>query len=86
MIESRENSLKLEKNPEIYTFEDGEFSFWEAQINSKRVVFRVKRGDNAANRALEKGVPAGSSVYPASEAGIQEWLSGHPKYPVIEAE
>ena len=76
---------KVEKI-KYYRFADGIFSFWEMKLNERQsTIFRVRIDSDPAERAIQKGLPAYKSIYPANLEDIDKWIKSHPDYPVLES-
>lgn len=63
--------------PKLYSFSDGRFSFWEGGNGDEVVVIRVWEGESPSARWVEKGLPLGMTIHPASEEHIRQWLESH---------
>ena len=75
-----ENQEIISNDQKVYSFEDGNFSFWEGEVDGNIVVIRVREDDKASMRWVEKGLPRGITIHPASIDHIRQWQDGHPEY------
>lgn len=70
--------------PMTYFFKDGEFSFWEADVNGKAVIIRIQKDESPVMQWIEQGLPPGTPIRPANGEHIQQWLKDHPEYELIK--
>lgn len=76
---------RFEIDPTTYSFKDGQFSFWEGEINGKAVVIRVgKDGSPVLQWIFEEGLPGKIAIHPADGEHIKQWLETHPEYELRE--
>ena len=71
---------QFEIDPMTFFFKDGQFSFWEGEIDGKAVVIRIKKDDSPVMQWIEKGLPLGIPIHPASGDHIKKWIEDHPEY------
>jgi hypothetical protein len=72
---------QFEIEPMTYFFKDGQFSFWEGEIDGKTVVIRVREDDSPVMRWIfEEELPRGVGIHPATGEHIKQWLADHPEY------
>ncbi len=72
---------QFEIDPMTFFFKDGQFSFWEGEVNGKAVVIRVREdGSPLMQWIFEEGLPGGISIHPAGGRHVKQWLEAHPEY------
>lgn len=76
---------QFEIEPMTYFFKDGQFNFWEGEVNEKTVVIRVQKDDSPVMQWIfEEELPGGIPIHPASGEHIKQWLEDHPEYELSE--
>lgn len=76
---------QFEIKPTLYSFKDGQFSFWEGEVDGKSVVIRVREdGSLVIQWIFEEGLPRGIAIHPADSKHIKQWLEAHPEYELSE--
>lgn len=76
---------QFEIEPMTYFFTDGQFSFWEGEVEGKTVVIRVGKDDSPVMRWIfEERLPRGVTIRPADGKHIKQWLEDHPEYALSE--
>ncbi len=76
---------KFEINLTTYSFKDGQFSFWEGEVNGKAVVIRVREdGSPVMQWIFEEGLPGGIAIRPADGERVKQWLAAHPEHKLSE--
>lgn len=72
-------------DPMMYFFKDGQFSFWEGEVNGKAVVIRVREdGSPVMQWIFEEELPRGIAIHPADGEHVKQWLEAHPEYELSE--
>jgi len=75
---------QFEIDPMTFFFKDGQFSFWEGEVDGKAVVILVREDDSPVMQWIEKGLPLGTPIHPAGGEHIKQWLGGHLEYELSE--
>ena len=72
---------RFEIKPTTYLFKDGQFSFWEGEVNGKTTVIRVREDGSPVLRWIfEEGLPGGIEIRPATGEHVARWLADNPEY------
>jgi hypothetical protein len=75
---------QFEIEPVTFSFKDGQFGFWEGEVDGKAVVIRVQKDDSPVMQWIGSGLPLGIPIHLASGEHIQQWLKSHPEFQFSE--
>jgi hypothetical protein len=75
---------QFENDLTMFIFKDGRFSFWEGEVNGNIVVLRVREDESPVMLWIEKELPLGIPIRPASGERIQQWIDSNPEYKLSE--
>lgn len=76
---------QFDVKPKTYSFKDGQFSFWEGEVDGKVVVIRVPEdGSPVLQWIFEEGLPGKIPISPADDDQVKQWLIAHPEYELSE--